>query len=129
MAKPLRDITFDPERQEELERLYGPVATSWDRVRCWDDVVTPAEKSLVSELESENTGKPRCPFLGEEGNYFFYCKLRAQRYKEGGFEESKEFTANDPRYRAKVSHIDLQRRCMCGAEENKKCPDLRGASA
>lgn len=126
IGSPILDLDFSPEKLRAFEKKYGRVATSWDEVDSWDKVVTPAEKTRIDELKRENEGQQRCLALGEDGKYFFYCKLKAERYGLGETEERKEFTPADPRYRAKVSHVELQMWCMCGTENNR-CQDLREA--
>jgi hypothetical protein len=60
------------------EREYNPDAQSLDNVYSWDDVVSPAEKEKIRSLALENPVKPVCKHLGRKGDYFCFCRARAE---------------------------------------------------
>ena len=123
----LIDITGfnSPEKQEELERLYGPTVTSWGDVENWDDCIIKEEKSIVSELEEEFKGQGKCPFLDREDSYFYFCQKRAEKLEGMGLGFTEKPTLDSAQYNSKVGNFALQLWCMCGAERHKECMNYK----
>lgn len=119
----LRDIFefSSPEKQEELERLYGRTVISWNDVKSWDDVVIKEKKALVSELEEENRGKERCPFLKKLDNYFYFCESKAKKLEGMGWKFTDKPEISSCQYNSQTDHFSMQLWCMQSEERYKKC--------
>jgi hypothetical protein len=123
----LRDITefSSPEKQEELTRLYGPTITSWDDVEIWDDLVIKEQKALISDFDSENAGKERCPYLKKLDNYFYFCEVRARVLEKSGFNFTSKPEVSSAQYNSHIDHFVLQVWCMRQEEDYKTCEAFR----
>ncbi len=111
----------------ELENIHSsdleqfePVATSWESVTKWDDVVPPEEKRVVRDIEKFAAIDP-CPFLKKDGNFFFYCEAAAKRLRETEPQEGLEYTPADARYCSKIDLAVLQLWCRGGIRQYKNC--------
>lgn len=123
----IRDIFefLKPEKQEELEKIYGPTISSWDDVGCWDDVVMKEQKALVSELEEENIGKEKCPYLGKLDNYFYFCKKRAIGLENMGMNLTSKPEITSAQYNSHIDYSSLQLWCMKDEERYSKCMNFK----
>jgi len=119
----LRDILEfnDPEKQKELETIYGPTAQSWDDVKSWDDVVIKEQKALVSELEEACLGKETCPYLGKLDGYFYFCEKKAKGLEKMGNPMTDKPAFGSAQYNSHLDHFSLQLWCMCSEERYNKC--------
>jgi len=116
---------FSPGRQEELEMVYGPTVTSWENVKNWNNVVIKEQKSLISDLDAENTGKERCPHLRKLDDYFYFCKKRADCLEKLGLIFTSVPEPNSAQYNSHVNHFTLQLWCMQQKERYCKCVDFK----
>lgn len=123
----LRDIFEfnDPEKQEELLRVYGPTIQDWDDVENWDDVVIKEQKALVSDLEGEYLGKETCPNLKRLDNYFYFCGKRCKILEKMGHSIEDKPTFDSAQYNSHVDHLIMQLYCLCSKERYQKCINLK----
>ena len=119
----LKDIMEfnDPEKQEELEKLYGPTISSWEDVGCWDDCVIKEQKALISDFESENPKKEQCPYLKKLDNYFYFCKKRADTLNKMGIRYTEKPEIHSCQYKSNIDHFSLQLWCMQPEEKYSRC--------
>lgn len=125
----LRDIFefSNSKEQKELEELYGPTVSSWDDVESWDDVVIKEKKALFSELEEENRGKEKCPYLKKLDNYFYYCGARAKQLEGMGWEFTDKPEISSCQYNSQTDHFSMQLWCMQPEERHCKCENFKVA--
>ena len=81
---------------------------TWDDIETFDDIVSPAEKEIISRLEAGLSSK--CPHLQKEGDFFYYCGLKISEVKD----RKPEYSS--PIYQRHVGVAELQLHCMSDFE-------------
>lgn len=87
----------------QIEFVEG-VPTSWDDVKGWGDLVTPAETSIIRALEAK--ASQTCSDLHREGACFYYCGLDLPRV------EDRTPSPTSPLYQRHVGSVEMQLFCM-----------------
>jgi hypothetical protein len=77
---------------------------TWDDVKTFDDIPSPKEKNIITNLEKEN--RPKCPYLKKEGNFWYYCGLGFDK------EVDKNPSYSNPVYQRHTGVAELQIWCL-----------------
>ena len=92
----------------------GPqLKTDWDDIKCFDDIVPPGNKEIISDLEKAM--EKRCPYLRKMGNFFYYCGINVSG------EPDLKPSPRNPIYQSILGVADLQLWCMADYEICERC--------
>ena len=75
---------------------------TWDEIKTFDDIISPKEKEILSELEI----KTKCHCLKKEGKFFYYCDLNLPEIKD------RTPSPSNPIYHRHISLAELQLHCF-----------------